>query len=173
MPAINFSVWEETGFLNHPREFVFWCHEQVTDLTMNSEFRFVNSHDFFSPIRTSYVCQVVVTKTVFKTPCKKWFPQQESFTVKFSKIYFPLQIFRTLSVHSTRSKIKEFAYTSIKHTMRKKTVLSAVICSLNRQPWDASESLEWIPLDALKKRALPVHLVAVYLLLHLSKVRSL
>ena len=105
-------------------------------------------------IRTSYVCQVVLTKTVFKTPCKKWFPQQESFRVKFSNIYFPLQIFRTLSVHSTRSKIKEFAYTSIKHTMRKKTVLSAVICSLNRQPWDASESLEWIPLDALKKKSI-------------------
>ena len=93
-------------------------------------------------IRTSYVCQVVLTKTVFKTPCKKWFPQQESFRVKFSNIYFPLQIFRTLSVHSTRSKIKEFAYTSIKHTMRKKNcsqcsylLIEQTTLGCLREPW--------------------------------------
>ena len=91
-------------------------------------------------IRTSYVCQVVLTKLFSKHHVRNNFHDKNLLGSNFQK--YILQIFRTLSVQSSRSKIKEFAYTSIKHTMRKKTVLSAVICSLNRQPWDASESLE-------------------------------
>ena len=91
-------------------------------------------------IRTSYVCQVVLTKLFSKHHVRNNFHDKNLLGSNFQK--YILQIFRTLSVQSSRSKIKEFAYTSIKHTMRKKNcsqcsylLIEQTTLGCLREPW--------------------------------------